>query len=92
MQIPEEVLNDFDFEDIYNKNWELRPGKEYVIRGTRRGRPMDVVEKSFTSARHADRYMHTLFRGNYEVTMATNHAVFLMKDVGIYDLLSFWED
>lgn len=87
MSIPEELLKDFDFEDIFHKNWELRPGKEFVIRGSRRGRPMDVVEKSFTSPHHAKRYMDQLFNGNYEVTVATNTAVFMLRDATVMDLL-----
>ena len=87
MSIPEEMLNGFDFDDVFNKNWELRPGKEFVIRGSRRGRPMDVVERSFTSPHHAKRYMDELFTGNYEVTVATNNAVFMLRDATPYDML-----
>lgn len=87
MSIPEEYLVGFDFEDIFNKNWELRPGKDFVIRGSRRGRPMDVVEKSFSSVHYAKRYMDDLFNGNYEVTVATNNAVFMLRDATPFDML-----
>ena len=75
--IPDEQLAGFVWSDIYDFNWQLRPGKDFVIRGSRRGRPMDVVERSFSSRHHARRYMDELFDGNYEVTVATNHAVFM---------------
>ena len=85
MSVPEELLNGFDFEDIYNKSWGLRPGKEFVIRGARRGRPMDVTERSFSSPGHAKRFMDQLFQGNYEVTVATNNAVFMLHEVVSFD-------
>lgn len=87
MSIPEEMLQEFDFDDVFNKNWELRPGKEFVVRGSRRGRPMDVEERSFSSPHHARRYMDELFSENYEITVATNHAVFMMRDISGYEML-----
>ena len=48
---------------------------------------MDVVERSFTSVHHAKRYMDELFSGNYEVTVATNNAVFMLRDATPFDML-----
>ena len=87
MALPDDMLVGFDFDDVFNKNWELRPGKEFVIRGARRGRPMDVVERSFTSPHYAKKYMDELFFGNYEVTVATNNAVFVLREVAPFELL-----
>ena len=67
------------------KNWQLKPGKEFVIRGARRGRPMDVVERSFYSPHHAKNFVDELAMSNYEITIATNEFVAVVKGVDAFD-------
>ena len=87
MSIPEELLGEFDFDDIFHKPWDLKPGKEFVVRGVRRGRPMDVKEKSFSSTRYAKKFIEQLFTDNYEVTVATNTAIFILRGINTYEFL-----
>ena len=85
MEIPAEMFGDWDFEDVYEKNWQLKPGKEFVIRGARRGRPMDVVERSFYSPHHAKNFVDELAMSNYEITIATNEFVAVVKGIDAFD-------
>jgi hypothetical protein len=75
MELPPDIFMDIDFEAVIEKNWHLRPGKEFIIRGMKRAKQMDVVEKSFMSPHHAWNYVCDMSDQDYEITVATNEYV-----------------
>lgn len=80
MSLPPDMFEDLDFEVVVDKNWQLRPGKEFIVRGLKRLPSMDVVEKSFMSPHHAWNYVCEINERDYEVTVATNEYVLAFID------------
>ena len=79
-EAPSDMFPEVDALDVIEKDWSMRPGKNYIVRGLQRGDTFSVIEKSFQLQHAAIRFVKELDEKDYEITIATPELIGVIGD------------